>query len=55
MRYQIFDASKIVLLTFVFSVVIMQLMKRIAVHVDAIDRPRSEKEIDIFIKKLLLN
>ena len=29
MRYQIFDASKIVLVTFVFSAIIMQLMKKI--------------------------
>ena len=43
MRYQIFDASKIVLVTFIFSSVIMQLMKKIAVHVDAIDRPRSDE------------
>ena len=43
MRYQIFDASKIILVTFIFSVVIMQLMKKIAVHVDAIDRPRSDE------------
>lgn len=44
MKLQILSASKIVLVTFLFSAVIMILMKKIAVHIGAIDIPRSEEE-----------
>lgn len=43
MSNQIIDASKIVLITFLFSAVIMNLMKKIAVHVGAIDVPRADE------------
>lgn len=43
MNSQIFDACKIVLLTFVFSAIIMQLMKKIAVHIGAMDIPRADE------------
>lgn len=44
MKLQILSASKIVLVTFLFSAVIMILMKKIAVHIGTIDMPRSEEE-----------
>ncbi len=40
---QILAASKIVLITFLFSTVIMFLMKRIANHIGALDVPRTEE------------
>lgn len=43
MRLQLLNASKIVLVTFLFSAVIMVLMKKVAVHVGAVDKPRSEE------------
>ena len=43
MKLQLLDASKIVLVTFVFSALIMFLMRRVAVHVGAMDVP-SNKE-----------
>lgn len=43
MKEQILDASKIVLVTFLFSSIIMILMKRIAIHVGALDVPRAEE------------
>lgn len=43
MKEQILDASKIVLITFLFSSVIMMLMKKIAVHIGALDIPRAEE------------
>ena len=43
MKEQILDASKIVLVTFLASAILMQLMKKIAKHIDAIDRPRSDE------------
>ncbi len=43
MKLQLLDASRIVLVTFVFSALIMFLMRRVAVHVGAMDVP-SNKE-----------
>ena len=43
MKYQILIASRIILVTFLFSAVIMFLMRKIAVHVGAVDVPRSEE------------
>ena len=43
MKEQILDASKIVLVTFLFSAAIMPLMKRIANHVGALDVPSKEE------------
>lgn len=40
---QILDASKIVLVTFICSALIMEVMKKIAVHIGAVDVPRSEE------------
>ena len=43
MKYQLIEASKIVLVTFVCSAIIMFLMRKVAVHVGAMDIPRSEE------------
>ena len=43
MKLQILSASKIVLVTFIFSALIMFLMRKIAVHVGAVDVPRAEE------------
>lgn len=43
MKLQILDASKIVLVTFICSALIMEAMKKIAAHVGAMDIPRSEE------------
>lgn len=43
MRTDIYDALKIVLVTFMFSAIIMQIMKKVAVHVGAVDVPRREE------------
>ena len=43
MKYQILAASKIVLITFLFSSIIMFLMRKVAVHIGAVDVPRSEE------------
>ena len=43
MKYQILSASKIVLVTFLFSALIMVLMKRVAHHIGALDIPRDEE------------
>lgn len=43
MKEQILDASKIVLVTFLFSAAIMPLMKKIANHVGALDVPSKEE------------
>lgn len=43
MNLQFLSASKIVLVTFLFSAVIMILMKKIAIHIGAIDMPRTEE------------
>ena len=40
MKAQILSASKIVLVTFLFSAVIMILMEKVAVHIGAVDIPR---------------
>ncbi len=44
MNAQLWSAAKIVLVTFLFSAVIMFLMRKVAVHVNAMDNPRSEEE-----------
>lgn len=41
---QILDACKIVLVTFICSAIIMELMKKVAIHIGAIDIPRSDEE-----------
>ena len=43
MKYQLIEASKIVLVTFICSAIIMFLMRKVAVHVGAMDIPRSEE------------
>ena len=44
MKLQILDASRIVLITFLFSAFIMFVMKRVAKHIGAVDVPREEEE-----------
>jgi len=44
MKAQILEVSKIVLITFIVSSLIMILMKKIAVHIGALDIPREEEE-----------
>ena len=39
MKLQLLSASRIVLITFIFSVMVMFLMRKVAVHVNAIDKP----------------
>ena len=41
MKYQVLEASKIVLITFIFSALIMFLMRKVAVHIGALDIPRN--------------
>ena len=43
MKLQILDASKIVLITFIFSALIMFLVRRVAIHIGAVDIPRAEE------------
>ena len=43
MKLQILDASKIVLTTFLFSSIIMFLMRKVAIHIGAMDVPRTEE------------
>ena len=43
MKEQILDASKIVLITFLFSALIMPLMKKVATHIGALDIPSTEE------------
>ena len=43
MKYQVLEASKIVLITFLFSAIIMFLMRKVATHIGALDIPRSEE------------
>lgn len=43
MKAQLLSASKIVIVTFIFSAIIMFLMRKVAVHVNAMDVPRSEE------------
>ncbi len=43
MRTQILGASKIVLITFLFSALIMILMRKVALHIGAMDIPRDEE------------
>lgn len=44
MKLQVLDASRIVLITFIFSAIIMFVMKKVAVHIGAVDVPRNEEE-----------
>ena len=44
MKLQVLDAARIVLITFIFSTIIMFVMKKIAVHIGAVDIPRNEEE-----------
>ena len=44
MKLQLLEASKIVLVTFIFSAIIMFLMRKVAVHIGAMDKPREEEE-----------
>ena len=43
MKLQVLSASRIVLITFLFSAIIMFLMRKVAVHIGAMDIPRSEE------------
>ena len=43
MKAQLLSASKIVIITFIFSAIIMFLMRKVAVHVKAMDEPRDEE------------
>ena len=43
MRSDIYNALKIILTTFIFSTLIMFLMRKVAVHVGALDIPRKEE------------
>ena len=43
MREQILSSSKIVLITFIFSAIIMILMKKVAVHIKALDVPNDNE------------
>ena len=43
MKQQILSSSVIVITTFVFSTIIMFLMRKVAVHINAMDIPRSEE------------
>ena len=43
MRIQLLSAFKIVLTTFIASTLIMFLMRKVAVHVGALDKPRAEE------------
>lgn len=43
MRNDVYEALKIVLVTFLFSAIIMPIMKKIAIHVGAVDVPRSDE------------
>lgn len=43
MKLQILEACKIILVTFICSALIMEVMKKIAVHIGAIDRPRADE------------
>ena len=43
MKAQLLSASKIVVVTFIFSTIIMFLMRKVAVHVNAMDVPRAEE------------
>ncbi len=43
MKPQLIYASKIVLITFIFSTIIMFLMRKVAVHINAMDNPTDEE------------
>ena len=52
MKAQLFAASKIVLTTFIFSAIIMFLMRKVAVHIGAVDIPREEEQHRHIHKKI---
>ncbi len=52
MKNQILSASMIVIVTFIFSAVIMFLMRKVAVHIGALDIPREEEEHRHIHKKI---
>ena len=43
MREDVFLALKIVLVTFIFTALIMPIMKKIAIHIGAVDIPRKNE------------
>ena len=43
MKEQVLDATKIVLVTFLFTAAIIPVIKKIAIHVGAIDVPRADE------------
>ena len=43
MKYQLLITFRIVLITFLFSSIIMFLMRKVAIHTGAVDVPRSEE------------
>ena len=43
MKTQLLSASTVVLVTFIFSTIVMFLMRKVAVHINAMDIPRSEE------------
>ena len=55
MKAQILAASKMVLVTFLFSAIIMILMEKVAVHIGAMDVPRSDEGNRHIQKKPLQN
>ena len=44
MKLQLLNAGMIVLTTFIFSAIIMVFMKKIAIHINAVDVPREDEE-----------
>lgn len=43
MRYELFNALKIVIASFIVAVIIMPIMRKIAYHINALDIPRSDE------------
>ena len=52
MNQQIISALKIVFTTFIFSAIIMFLMRKVAHHIGALDMPREEEEHRHIHKKI---
>ena len=52
MKAQIISALEIVFITFVFSTIIMFLMRKVAYHIGALDMPREEEEHRHIHKKI---
>ena len=44
MKQQLLQSSSIVLITFLCSTILMFLMRKVAVHIDAMDKPREDEE-----------